>query len=62
MLAITQNLTFNTDNEADLERELIDHVLENMSEFYMNIFDLYANSFKEYILSSRPWTKNEFYH
>ena len=33
MLAITENLTFNIDNEADLERELIDNVLENISEF-----------------------------
>ena len=33
VLAITENLTFNIDNEADLERELIDNVLENISEF-----------------------------
>ena len=33
VLSITENLTFNIDNEADLERELIDNVLENISEF-----------------------------
>ena len=38
MLAITENLTFNIDNEADLERELIDNVLENMSEFLHEYF------------------------
>ena len=55
MLAVTEDHNFNINHEANVERELISNVLENVKicqKFYMNIYDFCANSFNEYNLSS----------
>ena len=47
------------EDEADLEKELITNVLENVKmnqKFCMNIYDICAESFKEYILSISSYT------
>ena len=55
MFTITEDPYFNIDDEAYLEKELITNVLENVEmyqKFCMNIYDICAESFKEYNLSS----------
>lgn len=47
------------EDEADLEKELITNVLENVKmnqKFCMNIYDICVKSFKEYILSISSYT------
>lgn len=47
------------EDEADLEKELITNVLENVKmnqKFFMNIYDICVESFKEYILSISTYT------